>query len=110
MELSTSVAGPEAPVRPVAAAAVAPTAVGREPKGEGRAIASLVLAIVGLLSAPITAGVPALLGLMLAADAWEDIERDPQQRGRKLAVATFWITGVGFALAVVGGLIALVVG
>ena len=107
MELSTSLAGPERPA-PAMAAAAAPAIA--EPKGEGRAIASLILAILGVLSAPFTFGMIALLGLMLAADAWEDIERDPLQRGRGLAVATFWIIGVCFALGLLGGLILLIVG
>jgi hypothetical protein len=109
MELSTSLAGPERPTRPVPTPAPA-VAVAREPKGDGRAIASLILAIVGVLLAPFTFGVFALLGLMLAADAWEDIERDPLQRGRGLAVATFWIVGVCFALALLTGLALLIVG
>jgi hypothetical protein len=108
MELSTSGVLPERPMRPVAAGP--PIAVAREPKGEGRAIASLILTIVGVLSGPFTFGVIALLGLMLAADAWEDIERDPMQRGRGLAMATFWIIGASFALLLVGGAIALIVG
>jgi hypothetical protein len=112
MELSTSVAGPEAPVRAVATPAPA-AAIDRQPKGEGRAIASLVLTILSLLTVPVP--VPAfalfaLLGLMLAADSWEDIERDPLRRGRNLAMATFWIIGVCFALALLAGLILMIVG
>jgi hypothetical protein len=108
MELSTSGVLPEQPMRP--AAAGPPIAVGREPKGEGRAIASLILTIIGVLSGPFTFGVIALLGLMLAADAWEDIERDPLQRGRGLAMATFWIIGGALALGVLIGAILLIFG
>jgi hypothetical protein len=51
-----------------------------------------------------------LLGLMLAADSWEDIERDPQRKGRGLAIAAFWIVGVYCALALVFGLVVAIVG
>jgi hypothetical protein len=109
MELSTSVAGPEAPARPVAADA--PVAVVREPKGDGRAIAAMVLCILGVLTTPLKFGpLLLLLGLMLAADSWEDIERDPLDRGRGFAIAAFWIVGVLFILALLVGLISLIVG
>jgi len=109
MELSTSLAGPERPGRPAATPAPA-AAVDGQPKGEGRAIAGLIVTILGLLSAPFTSGAPALLGLMLAADAWEDIERDPLRRGRGLAVATFWIIGLSVAFGLLVGLIVLIAG
>jgi hypothetical protein len=104
MELSTSLAGPEAPVRPVATPAPA-VAIDRRPKGEGRAISALVLTILGVLTTPLKVGpLLMLLGLMLAADSWEDIERDPQRRGRGLAIAAFWIVGVYCLLALLFGL------
>jgi hypothetical protein len=110
MGLSPSPAyGPEHPAASVRQQYGAAPQVAEGPKGEGRAIASLVLTIVGILSAPFTFGLGAFLGLALACDAWEDIVRDPQQRGRGYAVATFWICGVCFALALVGGLVAIVV-
>jgi hypothetical protein len=112
MELSTSVAGPEAPVRPgQPVAAAAPVAIDREPKGEGRAIAAMVLCILGVLTTPLKVGpLLLLLGLMLGADSWEDIERDPLARGRGFAVAAFWIFGVVVVAAVLFVLISAIAG
>ena len=88
--------GPERPVYAPAQHQRAPAVAA--PTGEGRAIAGFVLAIIGVLSTPVAFGAVSLLGLMITADAWEDIQRDPDHKGRKLAIAAFWIVGLTFAL------------
>jgi hypothetical protein len=44
------------------------------------------------------------------ADAWEDVERDPEHKGRSLAVAAFWIVGLTFAIGIVVAIVVAVVG
>ena len=75
-------------------------------KTSARAIAGFVLAIIGIPTTFVMIG-PAIsfIGLMLACDVQEEIERDPWLGPRGLNIATFWIVGVWFVLLLVVGIV-----
>ncbi|HEV2819803.1 MAG TPA: NUDIX domain-containing protein [Solirubrobacteraceae bacterium] len=88
----TSTASPEAP------GGYAPPAAGSQQKTSGKAIASLVCGVVGLLIAGIILGI---IAVILGVVAKREIDADPQLSGDGLAIAGIAVGAIAFVLAVV---------
>lgn len=71
---------------------------GAEQKTSGKAIASLVCGIIGLLVAGIILGIVAVV---LGVVAKREIDADPQLKGDGLAIAGIVVGAIAFVLAVV---------
>ncbi len=91
-EERTSTAGPEAP------GGYAPPAEGAEQKTSGKAIASLVCGIAGLIIAGIILGI---IAVILGVVAKREIDASPSITGGGLAIAGIAIGAIAFVLAIV---------
>ncbi len=78
-----------------------PAGGGRTP---GKATASLILGIIGLLICPIVCSV---LAIVFGQQAKQEIDADPSLSGRGMAQAGFILGIIGIALGVVGGIAVL---
>lgn len=75
----------------------------RETKTSGKAVASLVLAILGLFIFPI---ILSLVAIILGWAALRDIGRQPATKGRGLAIAGIVIGALGLIIGIVGVIVA----
>lgn len=75
----------------------------RQTKTSGKAIASLILALLGLFIFPI---ILSLVAVILGWSALKDIERTPNTKGRGLAIAGLVIGVVGIVTGLIGVFVA----
>lgn len=99
--MNAATRGPEAPA-PQMAPRHAPAPQATAPaRTNGKAIAALVLTLIGLLILPI---VFSTIGIVLAVLARKEIKRDPYQGGQGLATSALILGPLGIVLGAIVGI------